>query len=313
MKSQIKYRSSIKKSHAPRKKKAVKKPKVMHWTKRQAAIAARRAPRNFNFEIDWPRVEVTDKTLERISGYMGLDEDEAFDRALEILEHHDDFRVDARWIYREYLKKRFRGNWIHLQWHTYENLQIGIENNRWTRIIYSDRHAYFPDEVQQYVYAAEDGRCEECGQAMHIRTAQFVKRDWNVFGDRDNIKLLCYCCKNGRKNMLLNPNLIILDRNMDYLTERLGFESKDQTISFLRENLKYAVHTNTFNPNKQKNRTQVKDKKIRGQYWLPGIGRCRLQVRYQDGKREYTLEFTECAKDPKLIIKPQERSRNLLI
>lgn len=292
-------------------KKKVKKPKVLHWIKRQSLIARSRKQRDYNFEIDWPRVEIVDKTISRLAILLGKNEEEAFDLAVEILESNQHFRVDARWIYREYMKNRFRGEWIHLQWHTFENLQIGIENNRWTRVNFSDKDLFLQESLKQEIYDAEDGRCEECGQPMHFRVSYYGKRDWTVFNNSDNIKLLCYCCAKGRKNMLLNPRLILLDRNMDYLSQKLDLESIEEAKEFIRKNLKHAVHTNTFNPNKQSNRKQVKDLKIRGQYWLPGIGRCRLQYRYGENGKEFTLEFTEIARNPELVVLPQAKTRGL--
>ncbi|MEK5061073.1 hypothetical protein BK126_26520 [Paenibacillus sp. FSL H7-0326] len=293
------------------KKKKKKPQKKLHWIVEQSKIAMRRKPRNFDFTVDWPRVEVTDKTLSRIANVMNLDEDDAFDRAFDILEEHEQFRIDARWIYREYLKRRFRGEWIHIQWHTYENIQIGIENNRWTRLNFNTDSLYLSEEVKQEVYNAEDGRCEACGQAMHFRVAQFVKRDWTIFNDTENIKLLCYPCKAGRRNVLFSPHLVILDRNIDYLRVKMKMEDNDEVKQFIKENLKYAVHTNTFNPNKQQNRKQVKDLKLRGQYWLPGIGRFRLQVHYIDKRKGYAIQFVECAKNPSLNIQPQKHTRGL--
>lgn len=297
--------------HKKKKKKQVA-PTKLPWIKRQAKISRVRKPKNENFEIDWPRVEVSDKTLLQLAKHMNCSEEEAFDRALDILEQHENFRIDNRMIYRERLKEKFRGEWIHLQWHTYENVQIGIENNRWTRVNFSDEVVYVPDHLAQQIYNAEDGRCEECGQAMHFRTAHFGKRDPGIFGDLDNIKLLCYACRHGRSNALLHPDLLILDRNMDYLRERMGFSNIEELKTFLKDNLKYAVHTNTFNPNKQANRKQVKAG-IRGQYWLPGIGRARLKYKFIDNKKRLVLEFVECAANPKLKIQPQKRSRNILI
>jgi hypothetical protein len=292
--------------------KSNKKPKVLHWVKQQSLIARRRKPRDFDFQIDWLRVEVADQTLRELSRKMDIDEDDAFDKALDILEHHEEFRFDARWIYREYLKKKFRGEWVHLQWMTFENLQIGIENNRWNRVSYNESKLYLPDEVKQAIYAAEDGRCETCGQAMHFRVSYYLKRDWSIFRDPDNIKLQCYACAHGRQNMLLYPGLVIKDRNMDYLMERMGMDSAQDVKDYLRQSLKYAVHTNTFNPNKQQNRKQVKDMKILGQYWLPGIGRFRLQWHPGNDRRKvYTVEFVECARDPQLRIKEQSNTRSI--
>lgn len=305
---QINYKNNSRNNGVKKKKKS-KPVKVLHWIKRQSLIARRRKPRNFEFEIDWPRVEVADKTVNRLAKFMDISEEQAFDVALDILESNESFRIDAKWIYREYLKNKFRGEWIHLQWHTFENLQIGIENNRWTRVNFSDTNLYLPETLKQEIYNAEDGRCEQCGQAMHFRVSFFAKRNWTVFNDPDNFKLLCYCCAKNRNNMLLNPGLILLDRNMEYLRRKLGMNSVEEAKTFIRSNLQYAVHTNTFNPNKQANRKQVKDYKIRGQYWLPGIGRCRLQYRYGNQGKEFTLEFTEIARDPKLVIQPQSRTR----
>jgi ssDNA-binding Zn-finger/Zn-ribbon topoisomerase 1 len=294
-----------------RRKKKKKKPvKILSWHQKQAIIAKARNKRNFDFVIDWPRVEVSDKTIKRIAEFMKLSEEEAFDRAMDILECHDQFRTNTRWIYREHLKKKFRGNWIHAAWHSFENVQIGIENNRWTRIYYSEEYVYLPEELKQEIYLAEDGRCEECGQAMHYRVAHFKKRNWTIFGEKDNIMLVCYCCAHGRSNMLLSPNLIILDDNMEFLRKGLNMKSIEEVKDFIRSNLKYAVHTNTYNPNK-KDRGRPLKLKMRGQYWLPGIGRCRLQYRYGENGKEFTLQFTECAKEPKLHIQPQKCSRNL--
>ncbi|NEZ44361.1 hypothetical protein [Paenibacillus alvei] len=306
-------RNKVKNFNNKKKSTKILKPKTLHPVKEQSRIARRRNAREFEFVVDWKRVEVADKVVVKLAQFLNIDEDEAFDRALDILENHNDFRVDSKLIFRSYLKKRFRGDWIHLQWHTFENIQIGIENNRWTRIGYSDTHVFITESTKQKVYDFEDGRCEQCGQPMHFRTAHYTKRDWKIFNDLDNIKLVCYCCYSGRSNMLLNPKLVILDRNMDYLMERMNFQTIEETKAFIKKNLKHAVHTNTFNPSKHSNRKQVKDMKIRGQYWLPGIGRCRLQFRKGQQGREFTLEFTECAKNPKLVVRPQMKSRQLLI
>lgn len=274
-------------------------------------IARRRTPKNDDFVIDWHKVEVTDKVLKRLAEYMELTDDEAFDRSLDILECSAEFRVDVRWTYRELLKKRFRGNWVHAQWNTFENLQIGVENNRWTRLFYSNKYVYLPETLKQEIYSAEDGRCELCGQAMHFRVAHFVKRDWTAFGRPENIALACYCCASNRKNVLFHPDLIIMDDNMEYLREGMGKSSIEEVKDFLKQSFRYAVHTNTFSPYKPKGRApQVRAAKMRGQYWLPGIGRFRLVYEDQE-TRVFKVQFTEVAKAPALRIQPQKSSRGL--
>ena len=150
-------------------------------------------------------------------------------------------------------------------------------------------------EVALAVWAAEDGRCEACRRPMDRRCAAFARID-DARPERtaDNLHLLCVDCKARRPDVLgrlmLGGN--VATRVMGQLTPA----EAEQASRWLRATLR-------------RHGVLVWVGRYERSYWLPGIGRLRVEVQPDGSAAVVAVEWLSAT--PQLKVKPQARTRSL--
>ena len=150
-------------------------------------------------------------------------------------------------------------------------------------------------EVALAVWAAEDGRCEACSRPMDRRCAAFARID-DARPERtaDNLHLLCVDCKARRPDVL--GRLVLGGDVATRVMGQLAPAEAEQASRWLRATLR-------------RHGVLVWVGRYERSYWLPGIGRFRVEVQPDGSAAVIAVEWLTAT--PQLKVKPQERTRRL--
>ncbi|SFX75170.1 hypothetical protein SAMN04487866_12236 [Thermoactinomyces sp. DSM 45891] len=147
-------------------------------------------------------------------------------------------------------------------------------------------------EIEFAVWHAEDGRCENCKRAMDKRLTRTCRVNSSERYVADNLHLLCVDCWKGRPDPL--HNIAIADRVLDQVSHHFEME-KDETQELLQELLTAnGVILNWENRKRD--------------YWVPGIGTFVIILGFP---ASVVVAIKKMYKEPRVRIKPQERTRGL--
>ncbi len=150
-------------------------------------------------------------------------------------------------------------------------------------------------EVALAVWAAEDGRCEACRRPMDRRCAAFARID-DARPERsaDNLHLLCVDCKARRPDVL--GRLVLGGDVAARVLGQLPPAEAEQASRWLRATLR-------------RHGVLVWVGRYERSYWLPGIGRFRVEVQPDGSAAVVAVEWLTAT--PQLKVRPQARTRSL--
>ncbi len=150
-------------------------------------------------------------------------------------------------------------------------------------------------EATLAVWAAEDGRCEACARPMDRRWARVGRVD-----DRcpdytvENLHLLCVDCKSRRQDPLVR--LTLGGEVAARVLGQMGADEAEQASRWLVTSLRrYGV--------------LVWVGREARSYWLPGIGKFRVELQPDGTATVTTVAWLTAA--PQLKVQPQARTRGL--
>ncbi len=150
-------------------------------------------------------------------------------------------------------------------------------------------------EVTLAVWAAEDGRCEACTRPMDRRWARVTRVDDRRPDDTpDNLQLLCVDCKARRPDLL--RQLALGGDVAARVMGQLNPQEAEQASRWLRASLRrYGVIVWVGREARS--------------YWLPGIGKFRVELQPDGTAAVTTVEWLTAS--PRLTIQPRARTRAL--